>query len=49
MTFRRAAAEDLPPDHPYDLILTLDCLHDMPRPAKPSPPSGGPSAPTGRG
>ncbi len=33
VSFRCAAAEDLPPDHTRDLILTLDCLHDMPHPA----------------
>lgn len=27
-----AAAEDLPAEPTYDLVLTLDCLHDMPRP-----------------
>jgi len=31
---RVAGAEDLPADQRYDLILTLDCLHDMPRPAE---------------
>ena len=32
--FRTAGAEDLPGDNRYDLVLTLDCLHDMPRPAE---------------
>jgi 2-polyprenyl-3-methyl-5-hydroxy-6-metoxy-1,4-benzoquinol methylase len=32
--FRTAAAEDLPGDNRYDFIMTLDCLHDMPRPAE---------------
>ncbi len=32
--FRTAGAEDLPDDHRYDVILTLDCIHDMPRPAE---------------
>lgn len=27
-------AADLPATPPYDLILTFDCLHDMPRPAE---------------
>jgi 2-polyprenyl-3-methyl-5-hydroxy-6-metoxy-1,4-benzoquinol methylase len=31
--FRMAGAEDLPADHRYDLILALDCMHDLPRPA----------------
>ncbi len=30
---RTAGAEDLPAGNGYDFILTLDCLHDMPRPA----------------
>jgi precorrin-6B methylase 2 len=30
--FRTAAAEDLPGDNRYGFVLTLDCLHDMPRP-----------------
>jgi 2-polyprenyl-3-methyl-5-hydroxy-6-metoxy-1,4-benzoquinol methylase len=34
VSFRCAAAEDLPPDRSRDLILTLDCLHDMPHPEK---------------
>ncbi len=29
-----AGAEDLPADHRYDLVITLDCIHDMPRPAE---------------
>jgi 2-polyprenyl-3-methyl-5-hydroxy-6-metoxy-1,4-benzoquinol methylase len=32
--FRTASAEDLPDDNRYDLVLTLDCIHDMPHPAK---------------
>jgi SAM-dependent methyltransferase len=27
-----AAAEHLPPEPSFDLVLTFDCLHDMPRP-----------------
>ncbi len=30
---RTAGAEDLPADHRYDFVMTLDCIHDMPRPA----------------
>jgi SAM-dependent methyltransferase len=30
--FRAAGAEELPSEPEYDLIVTLDCLHDMPRP-----------------
>jgi SAM-dependent methyltransferase len=26
-------AEGLPNDHRYDFVMTLDCIHDMPRPA----------------
>ena len=29
-----APAESLPGERVYDLVLTLDCLHDMPRPAE---------------
>lgn len=32
--FRTARAADLPADSRYDLVLTLDCLHDMPHPAE---------------
>ncbi len=32
--FRAAGAEDLPDDNRYDFVTTLDCLHDMPRPAE---------------
>jgi len=32
--FRTAGAEDLPGGNRYDFVLTLDCLHDMPRPAE---------------
>ncbi|MGO9558625.1 MAG: class I SAM-dependent methyltransferase [Acidimicrobiales bacterium] len=34
VTFHRAGAADLPAEPTYDLILTLDCIHDMPRPAE---------------
>jgi 2-polyprenyl-3-methyl-5-hydroxy-6-metoxy-1,4-benzoquinol methylase len=30
---RTAGAEDLPADHRYDFVMTLDCIHDMPHPA----------------
>jgi 2-polyprenyl-3-methyl-5-hydroxy-6-metoxy-1,4-benzoquinol methylase len=33
LDFQKAGAEDLPADSRYDLLLTLDCIHDMPRPA----------------
>ena len=33
-TFHHAGAEDLPETATFDLVLTLDCLHDMPRPAE---------------
>jgi 2-polyprenyl-3-methyl-5-hydroxy-6-metoxy-1,4-benzoquinol methylase len=29
-----AGAADLPPRATYDLVLTLDCIHDMPRPGE---------------
>ena len=32
--FHIREAADLPADPPFDLVLTLDCLHDMPRPAE---------------
>jgi SAM-dependent methyltransferase len=32
VTFVEARGEDLPADNKFDLILTFDCLHDMPRP-----------------
>jgi 2-polyprenyl-3-methyl-5-hydroxy-6-metoxy-1,4-benzoquinol methylase len=32
VSFRCAKAEDLPPSHDRDLVLTLDCIHDMPHP-----------------
>jgi ubiquinone/menaquinone biosynthesis C-methylase UbiE len=32
--FRTAGAEDLPNDNRYNVILTLDCIHDMPHQAK---------------
>jgi 2-polyprenyl-3-methyl-5-hydroxy-6-metoxy-1,4-benzoquinol methylase len=32
--FRTAGAEELPADSRYDFVLTLDCIHDMPRPAQ---------------
>ncbi len=31
--FHLAEAVELPSEPPYDLVLTLDCLHDMPRPS----------------
>ena len=34
LEFRSAGAEDLPVDESYALIVTLDCIHDMPRPAQ---------------
>jgi hypothetical protein len=33
VSFRCAAAEELAPDQSRDLVLTLDCIHDMPFPA----------------
>ena len=33
-TFHLAEAAQLPDEPTYDLVLTLDCLHDMPRPAE---------------
>ncbi|MHB1923878.1 MAG: class I SAM-dependent methyltransferase [Acidimicrobiales bacterium] len=33
VTFHAAAAADLPREPTHDLVLTLDCLHDMPDPA----------------
>lgn len=33
-TFHHAGAEDLPEEPTFDFVLTLDCLHDMPRPAE---------------
>jgi len=32
--FRTAGAAELPADHRYDFIMTLDCIHDMPHPAE---------------
>jgi 2-polyprenyl-3-methyl-5-hydroxy-6-metoxy-1,4-benzoquinol methylase len=32
--FTAAGAQELPADGRYDLVLTLDCIHDMPRPAE---------------
>lgn len=32
VTFHEAGAEELPDEPTYDLVLTLDCLHDMTRP-----------------
>ncbi len=32
--FRVAGAQDLPQDSRYDFIVTLDCIHDLPRPAE---------------
>jgi 2-polyprenyl-3-methyl-5-hydroxy-6-metoxy-1,4-benzoquinol methylase len=34
VVFRTAGAEDLPDDNRYDFVTSLDCLHDMPRPAE---------------
>jgi len=34
VAFHRAGADDLPAEPTFDLVLTLDCLHDMPRPAE---------------
>jgi 2-polyprenyl-3-methyl-5-hydroxy-6-metoxy-1,4-benzoquinol methylase len=34
LEFRTAGAADLPDDNRYDLVMTLDCIHDMPRPAE---------------
>lgn len=34
VSFHRAGAEELPAEPTFDLVLTLDCLHDMPRPAE---------------
>jgi 2-polyprenyl-3-methyl-5-hydroxy-6-metoxy-1,4-benzoquinol methylase len=31
---RIAGAADLPADHRYDFVMTLDCVHDMPHPAE---------------
>lgn len=34
VAFHLAEAADLPDRATYDLVLTLDCIHDMPRPAE---------------
>ena len=34
LTFHHAGAEDLPDAPTFDLMMTLDCLHDMPRPVE---------------
>ena len=34
VNFQVAGAEDLRQDSHYDFIVTLDCIHDMPRPAE---------------
>lgn len=34
VTFHCAGAADLPAAPTYDFVLTLDCLHDLPRPAE---------------
>ncbi len=34
VSLKVAEAADLPSEPTYDLVLTLDCLHDMPRPAE---------------
>ena len=33
-TFHVAGAADLPAEPTYDFVMTLDCIHDMPRPAE---------------
>lgn len=33
LEFKLAGASDLPDEPTYDLVLSLDCLHDMPKPA----------------
>jgi 2-polyprenyl-3-methyl-5-hydroxy-6-metoxy-1,4-benzoquinol methylase len=34
VTLQLAAAADLPAQPTYDFVVTLDCIHDMPRPAE---------------
>lgn len=34
VTLCQASAADLPEEPTYDFVLTLDCIHDMPRPAE---------------
>ena len=34
VNFRTAGADQLPQDNRYDFVTTLDCIHDMPRPAQ---------------
>jgi 2-polyprenyl-3-methyl-5-hydroxy-6-metoxy-1,4-benzoquinol methylase len=34
LAFHEAGAEELPQDARFDFVLTLDCLHDLPRPAQ---------------
>jgi 2-polyprenyl-3-methyl-5-hydroxy-6-metoxy-1,4-benzoquinol methylase len=34
VVFHVAEAADLPSDPTYDVVLTLDCIHDMPHPAE---------------
>ena len=34
VAFHQVGADDLPAVPTFDLVLTLDCLHDMPRPAE---------------
>jgi 2-polyprenyl-3-methyl-5-hydroxy-6-metoxy-1,4-benzoquinol methylase len=34
LEFRVADAESIPTSPPFDLILTFDCIHDMPHPAE---------------
>jgi 2-polyprenyl-3-methyl-5-hydroxy-6-metoxy-1,4-benzoquinol methylase len=34
VAFHPVGANDLPAEPTFDLVLTLDCLHDMPRPAE---------------
>jgi len=44
-----AGAEDLRQDNHYDFIVTLDCIHDMPRPAEAIAAIRRPSGQTARG
>jgi SAM-dependent methyltransferase len=34
VTFHLAGAADLPAEPTFDLVLTFDCIHDMPHPAE---------------
>ena len=44
VTLHPSPATDLPAGPTYDLVLTLDCIHDMANPARPWSPSAAPSA-----